>query len=93
LKSPPERITVKFLEQYPEFVTFQTRRSQSGEELRGAGGGAEPETPEEALEAAHVDMRAGLASELLNRIKASSPQFFERLVIELLLRMGYGGSS
>lgn len=52
----------------------------------------EPETPEEALEAAHLKMRIGLASELLSRVKAASPQFFERLVVELLLRMGYGGS-
>ena len=37
-------------------------------------------------------MRAGLASELLARVKAASPQFFERLVVELLLTMGYGGS-
>src|SRR2546428_6740921 len=37
-------------------------------------------------------MRAGLASELLSRVKAASPEFFERLVVELLLRMGYGGS-
>ena len=44
------------------------------------------------LEAAHVRMRAGLASELLARVKAASPQFFERLVVELLLTMGYGGS-
>jgi restriction endonuclease Mrr len=52
----------------------------------------ETETPEEALEGAHVRMRAGLASELLARVKAASPQFFERLVVELLLTMGYGGS-
>jgi restriction system protein len=52
----------------------------------------EPETPEEAFEAAHVKMRAGLASELLDRVKAGSAQFFERMVVELLLKMGYGGS-
>ena len=43
------------------------------------------------LEAAHVRMQTGLASELLARVKAASP-FFERLVVELLLTMGYGGS-
>jgi restriction system protein len=37
-------------------------------------------------------MRVGLASELLSRVKAASPQFFEGLVVELLLKMGYGGS-
>jgi len=37
-------------------------------------------------------MRLGLASELLGRVKAGSPLFFERLVVELILKMGYGGS-
>ncbi|MGH7392983.1 MAG: restriction endonuclease [Candidatus Rokuibacteriota bacterium] len=48
--------------------------------------------PLPTLEAAHQKMRAGLASELLNRVKAASPQFFENLVVELLVKMGYGGS-
>jgi hypothetical protein len=38
-----------------------------------------------------LKMRVGLAPELLSRVKAASPQFFERLVVELLLKMGYGG--
>jgi restriction system protein len=94
LKSPPERIDIKFLENYPEFVAFRTRETVT-ENLREAeptASAVETETPEEALEAAHVRMRAGLASELLPRVKAGSPQFFERLVVEVLLAMGYGGS-
>jgi restriction system protein len=55
-------------------------------------GAATSRFPIEALEAAHLKMRLGLASELLNRVKTASPQFFERLVVELLLKMGYGGS-
>lgn len=61
----------------------------------GAGDlGVEQETgtPEETLESAYLKIRSGIASELLTRIKAGSPQFFERLVVELLLAMGYGGS-
>ena len=50
------------------------------------------DTPEEALEAAHQKMTAALASEVLTRVKTASSEFFERLVVELLLRMGYGGS-
>lgn len=93
LNSPPPRIDIKFLEQYPEFVEFRTPKG--GVEAAPSevpSSTQEPETPEEALEAAHLKMRAGLASELLERVKAASPQFFERLVVELLLRMGYGGS-
>lgn len=95
LKSPPARIDIKFLELYPEFVTFRAPKQNSEDsarELPQAVAEGATETPEEALEAAHLKMRAGLASELLTRVKAGAPQFFERLVVELLLRMGYGGS-
>ncbi len=93
LKSPPPRIDIKFLEQYPEFVDFRTPKVDvAGVLVDGPPTQPEPETPEEALEAAHLKMRVGLASELLSRVKAASPQFFEGLVVELLLKMGYGGS-
>jgi restriction system protein len=93
LKTPPPRIDIKFLEQYPEFVEFRTPKAESsGVLVDPPSTQQEPETPEEALEAAHVKMRVGLASELLSRVKAASPQFFEGLVVELLLKMGYGGS-
>src|SRR5262245_17706400 len=90
LTSAPTRIDVKFLEQDPEFVEFRTPKGDVVEVPPPLP--PEPETPEEALEAAHLKMRIGLASELLTRVKAGSPQFFERLVVELLLKMGYGGS-
>ncbi len=93
LKAPPPRIDIKFLEQYPEFVDFRTPKVEVATVLVDAPSGqAEPETPEEALEAAHQKMRLGLAAELLSRVKAASPQFFETLVVELLVKMGYGGS-
>jgi restriction system protein len=93
LKSPPPRIDIKFLEQYSEFVEFRTPKTGAEQPPSEAPlSQPEPETPEEALEAAHVRMRAGLASEILNRVKATSAQFFESLVVELLLKMGYGGS-
>lgn len=93
LKTPPVRIDIKFLEQYPEFVEFRTPKAEVDETSSAVPPSQpEPETPEEALEAAHLKMRTGLALELLSRVKAASPQFFERLVVELLLKMGYGGS-
>jgi restriction system protein len=93
LKAPPARIDIKFLEQYPEFVEFRTPKNAAvGVAGEVPASQAEPETPEEALEVAHLKMRVGLGSELLSRVKAASPQFFERLVVELLLKMGYGGS-
>lgn len=93
LKSAPPRIDIKFLEQYPEFVEFRTPKGDLAPTPSPTPSPQpEPETPEEALEAAHLRMRVGLASELLGRVKEASPQFFERLVVELLLKMGYGGS-
>ena len=98
LKSPPSKIDIKFLEQYPEFVAFRTPK-QDGEVSTANSSQilvnvqeTSTETPEEVLEASYVRMRAGLASELLGKIKAGTPHFFERLVVELLLAMGYGGS-
>ena len=93
VKAPPSRIDIRFLEQYPEFVDFRTPKTEAVTvPVDVPSVQAEPETPEEALEVAHQRMRVGLASELLNRVKAASPPFFENLVVELLVKMGYGGS-
>jgi restriction system protein len=93
LKSPPARIDIKFLGQYPEFIEFRrpNREAQKPAALETHEAPDAP-TPEEALEAAHGRIEASLASEVLVRVKAGSPTFFERLVVELLLKMGYGGS-
>jgi restriction system protein len=94
LMSPPPKFDIKFLEQYPEFIAwFRTPKAEPGEHATpSVRGSAESDTPEEALEGAHQKMTAALASEVLTRVKTASSDFFERLVVELLLRMGYGGS-
>jgi len=92
LKTPPERIDIKFLERYPEFAAFRSRKAEVEGGRRSAATEVELETPEEALETAYEKIRGGLASEVLARVKAGSDKFFERLVVELLLKMGYGGS-
>jgi restriction system protein len=94
LKSNPPRIDMKFLEQFPEFVEFRERdsgrrRSQSIEQETQE---IEHKTPEEILEYAYQEIRDTLAQDLLTMVKQSSPAFFERLVVELLVKMGYGGS-
>lgn len=88
LKKKPARIDVKFLDQYPEFVEFRTRNNESSTHSVETPAA----TPEEALEEANERLRASLESELLQRVKSASPAFFERLVVDLLVRMGYGGS-
>jgi restriction system protein len=95
LKKQPKVINVKLLKQYPEFIEFQllkgTRRGEkeSSSEVTPDISGA---TPSEALEAAYENLRDELGDELLAKLKKSSPSFFERAVVELLVKMGYGGS-
>jgi len=92
LSKNPDRIDVNFLMQYKEFQQFRTtrRKKPSGRKKSFV---TEPDiTPEEALEAAYQNLRTDLVSELLQQIKKSSPSLFERIVVELLVKMGYGGS-
>jgi restriction system protein len=92
LQEAPQRITINYLEKFPEFVEFRSSAKKQKPAPLEITGDDEGRTPEEMLEAAHLRLRADLASELLNRVKKCSPQFFEHLVVELLLKMGYGGS-
>ncbi len=96
LKSRPQKIGVKLLRQYPEFVEFQqlkgTRSGGKAREESEQSYDPSPTTPSEMLETAYDSLRRQLAGELLGRLKQASPAFFERAVVELLVRMGYGGS-
>lgn len=87
LTSPPNAINIGFLKQFPEFVEFQSPSGRVESQPR-----AELETPEELLEVSYQNLRLSLAQELLERVKKCSPQFFEHLVVDLLVAMGYGGS-
>ncbi len=91
LKTKPARIDSKFLEQFQEFREFKALRRPSA-----ASGEQEDleltRTPEEALERAYQNLRNDLAADLITQIKQSPPLLFERLVVELLVKMGYGGS-
>lgn len=90
-----ERIDVAVLEQYPEFIEFKNRKKKKKEdETTGSGGAriASSETPEDALAAAYNELREALESEVLESVMAASPSFFERLVVDLLVKMGYGGN-
>lgn len=92
LLAAPERITINFLERFPEFVEFRSTTKKRKETQSQVVADEEERTPEEILETAHLRLRTDLAAELLHRVKQCSPQFFEQLVVELLLKMGYGGS-
>ncbi len=92
LQMNPDRIDVKFLTQNgdPEFCQFH-RPSRQNENHDDPGIEA-ARTPREIMDAGYQEMRRDLSGELLKRIKSSSPLFFEHLVVELLVAMGYGGS-
>jgi restriction system protein len=99
LANPPDRITIRYLEErYPAFHEFRARAAagarrdaavvvQSNDRTDD-----DTQTPEERIDAADRSLRANLEQELLERVKALSPAFFERLVLRLVVRMGYGGS-
>jgi restriction system protein len=92
LQTKPGRIDVKFLKQFAEFQEFQkgTKKAES-EDVNVASEEAQS-TPEETLEASYVNLRQTLAEELIERVKKCPPKFFEKLVVDLLVSMGYGGS-
>jgi len=88
LRKKPEKVDNRLLSQYPEFREFQGGKKKTKKEF----GNLATETPVESIATQYEQLRAALSSELLERAKKCSPQFFERLVILLLVRMGYGGS-
>jgi len=93
LESGPERIDIKFLTRFPEFAA---RREGRGSGLPESNGGEERQapvlTPDEAIRQAAARLEMALADDLLARVVASPPAFFESLVVRLLITMGYGGS-
>jgi restriction system protein len=99
LAQSPDRIDNQFLKQFEAFLEFQSRKgTQSTDSQDDSAAAAEDAaedvaTPDEILRAAHAKINASLASDLLDRVREASPQFFELLIIELLLAMGYGGTS
>ena len=90
LKQKPSKIDVSFLEQFEEFKEFRTRKHAKTEEAKEELNNVK--TPEETLESAYDKIREDLAAELLQRLKSCSPAFFERLVVEVIVKMGYGGT-
>jgi len=90
LASHPPKIDLRFLNQFPEFVEF--RRQRSGPEEAAVEDEEPTRTPEETLESAYKEIRAALATDVIERLKKASPSFFERAVVQLIVRMGYGGT-
>jgi restriction system protein len=98
LKQHPDRIDAHILRQFPEFLAFKNTKAQAN----GSEGMAQSEdetlpelssaTPEDMLQTAEAAIAERLRAQLLERIQELSPTFFERLVVDLIVAMGYGGS-
>ncbi len=91
LSGKPEQIDNKALAQWPEFREFLKPEAErpplNAPDVSDAGS-----TPEESIEAAYQTLREQTGRELLAKVLGASPEFFEQLVVELLVKMGYGGS-
>ncbi|MGH9919896.1 MAG: restriction endonuclease, partial [Nitrososphaerales archaeon] len=92
LDAKPDGLTLADLRRYPGFDAWQRGTTATGAITQSSARPEPIETPEEALERSWASIKAQRANELLEAVKSSSPSFFEHLVVELLVRMGYGGS-
>jgi restriction system protein len=90
-----------YLDQFKEFQDFKAKVNEADGAAAAAplevsapfGAPADAETPDEALRKAHAAITGALAADLLDRVRKATPAFFEKLIVELLLAMGYGGTS
>ncbi|MBI5629658.1 MAG: restriction endonuclease [Elusimicrobia bacterium] len=94
LDSKPKRININFLMQFPKFMDFRNRslRGNAGKKGEAVAVAEAAGTTKEILEECYQKLRNELAGDLLEAIRQSSPRFFENLVVDLLVKMGYGGS-
>lgn len=93
LAKAPGRIDNNLLNQYEAFRRFRARgRTDEAPTAQSSTPANAEQTPEDAMASAYQRVRKELESELLEQVKAASPAFFERLVVDLLVAMGYGGT-
>lgn len=88
----PERIDNRYLKQFESFREFHAPKKKTNSVEIVSSDENEIIDPEEQLEKAYDSLNQTLASDLLEQIKTASPQFFEKLVVDLMIAMGYGGS-
>ena len=91
---PDVKVNNRYLRQYPSFVEFQGGKSQnsSNQITTPIEQNHSELSPEEQLDSAALSLQQSLADDLLDKLKTVSPAFFERIVVDLLVSMGYGGS-
>lgn len=92
LAENPARIDMKYLERFPEYQAFRSIQRVKNSLDNESGSAIQQATPEELLESGYRQVCSSLAVDLLVQVKNASPSFFERMVVDLLLSMGYGGT-
>jgi restriction system protein len=95
IESGLTHIDNKFLMQFEEFRQFRERTNAVVEENDEAdihSSAHQKQTPDEMMRTAHQQIETALGQEILERVRKAPPDFFERLIVNLLLSMGYGGS-
>ncbi|MFH4552847.1 restriction endonuclease [Vibrio alginolyticus] len=92
ISNPNTVINNQYLKQFDEFIAFKDQKNGHSELVQSIQSTVEETTPDEVLLAAYKQINDALTSEILSRTRKVSPAFFELLLIELLLAMGYGGS-
>ena len=91
LQQKPATINCKFLKQFPSYLTFIGQAPGQSNEGKEETVLESTQTPLELLDASFNTLRKATAEELLTKLKACSPGFFEHVVVRLLRAMGYGG--
>ncbi|AEJ19874.1 restriction endonuclease [Gracilinema caldarium] len=93
LKENPPEINTKYLARYEEFVAFQNKKSEKNKNKNVISEETESNiTPEESIEFGFQKLKDSVSEDIINKIKECSSNFFEKLVVELLVKMGYGGT-
>jgi len=95
LRECPDKIENRYLKQYEEFVAFIKRRKPEGDSdanVSSENDNDSDTTPIDRIDVAYKELNSALAYDLLTTLKEGSPNFFEKVVVDLMLAMGYGGS-
>jgi restriction system protein len=97
LSNNPDLINMKYLDQFKDYKDWR-KGNKNKEDYNQSDDDSskiedfEKKTPDEIIKEAHIELRQKLIQEVLTELKNCSPQYFERVVLDLLVRMGYGGT-
>jgi restriction system protein len=92
LRDYPDRVDLRVLNEFEEYRDWRNRRRSPDASEKPSEDISNAQTPEESLENEYQKVRQQIEADLLNQIMENPPEFFERVVVDLVVGMGYGGS-